>query len=69
MFQRSFCLRLYNKIYIQVLNNTLLDNNENNSSNFIRENIQTINLIGAALSSFINLSSDLILLFGITLFY
>ena len=68
MFQRSFCLRLYNKIYIQVLNNTLLDNNENNSSNFIRENIQTINLIGAALSSFINLSSDLILLFGITLF-
>lgn len=68
MFQRSFCLRLYNKTYIQVLNNTLLENNEKNSSNFIRENIQTINLIGAALSSFINLSSDLILLFGITFF-
>lgn len=68
MFLRSFCLRLYDKMYSQVTSNTFLDNNEKNSSNFIRENIHTVNLIGAALSSFINLSSDLILLFGITLF-
>ena len=68
MFLRSFCLRLYDKMYSQVMNNSFLDNNEKNSSNFIRENIHTVNLIGAALSSFINLSSDLILLFGITLF-
>lgn len=68
MFLRAFSVRLYDEIYSQVMNDTLLENSEKNSSNFIRENIHTVNLIGAALSSFINLSSDLILLSGITLF-
>ena len=68
MFLRSFVLRLYERAYLKILNNDLLNNNKINSSNFIRDNIQTVNTIGAALSSFINLSSDFILLVGLSIF-
>ena len=68
IFLRKFSIRLYTKSYNDIIYDNFLNSHKHSSSKFIRDNIQTINLIGSSLSSLVNFFSDFILLFGITIF-